>query len=91
MLNTPFHFGGPCFFSPSLICPLLGNELHSFSQQSLLLGEIVFSVVGGRYTGSVSQNKQLLYKGDSQGVRMKHPRMFMLLNPEINAMRIIHY
>lgn len=36
-----------------------------FSQQSLLLGDIVFSVIGGRYTGSVSPNKQLLYRGQS--------------------------
>lgn len=39
---------------PFLICPLLGNGLQRLFTQIPLLGEIVFSVVGGRYTGSVS-------------------------------------
>ncbi len=73
MLNTLFNPEGPVF--PSLICPLLGNGLHRFSQQTPLLGEIVFSVIGGRYTGSVSQNKQLLYRGQSRVVRTEPAHM----------------
>lgn len=50
-------------------------DCTGFSQQTPLLGEIVFSVIGGRYTGSVSQNKQLLYRGQSRGVRMEPAHM----------------
>lgn len=42
-------------------------DCTDFSRQSLLLGKIVCSVAGGRYMGSLNQNKQLLYKGREPG------------------------
>lgn len=56
----------PVFF-PSQFALYWEMDCTDFSRQSLLLGEIVFSVVGGRYTGPLNQNKQLLYKGRVPG------------------------
>ena len=79
-------------FFPFLFALYWEMDCIGFSQQSPLLGEIVFSVISGRYTGSVSQSKQFLYRGQNGGVRMKQPHPLTALNPKKEKKtRIIHY
>lgn len=63
MLNT--SGSGGSFFFHLQIALYWEMDRTGFSEQTPLLGEIVLGDIGGRYTGSVSQNKQLLYRGQS--------------------------
>lgn len=54
-------------------------------------GKLCLALLVGDTRAHSTRTNNYCTKGESQGVRMKHSHMLMLLSPRINKMGIIHY